>query len=87
MRDFQKCIGLLCSDQLLRSDGHKRYLGLVPIAAESTAVGPSMDPLVAAAEVADGSAEDVQRCWVVLMVKENNLHAWVAFCRGRLRPR
>ena len=54
MRAFQKYIGLLCSDQLLRSYGHKRYLGSVPIAAESTAVGPSMDPLVAAAEVAHG---------------------------------
>ena len=54
MRAFQKYIGLLCSDQLLRSYGHKRYLGSVPIAAESTAVGPSMVPLVAAAEVAHG---------------------------------
>ena len=61
MRAIREYIGLLCSDQLLRNAGHKRHLGLVPIAAESAAVDPSMDPLVAATEVADSlSAEDVQ---------------------------
>ena len=68
---------LLCCEQLLRNDGHKRHLGLVLIAAVSAAVDPSMDTLVAAAEVADGLGRTRSRSRAVN--QENNLQPWLPF--------